>query len=153
METVQFFSKIAIWLAMLGWVAAIIVPGKKWLWTGALVAFGVHVVTAFHGFYGWEIETALEETAEQTEAVTGWRSGMGLWVNFAFLGILAVDLVLRYARKGGPGRIWERLIAGLVIFMIVNGAVIFASGPVRWFGIVLLAGLAVGWGRAKFRRV
>ena len=111
-------------------------------WLLGLSAFAVHVWTAFDGFYSWDFSVALDETVRLTEAVTGWRSSVGLWVNFAFLAVLTADLGLRILKKGGVCKTQNRILEILVIFMIINGAVIFAIGPVRWFGSGLLLGLA-----------
>ncbi|MDB4657573.1 hypothetical protein OAE61_05570 [Verrucomicrobiales bacterium] len=150
-NTVQLISKIAIWAAMFGWVVAMAtrycVPQKRRIangwWLFALIVFAIHIVTAFHGFYEWSIRTALDETARLTEDLTGWSSSVGLWVNFAFFAALAADFAMRIFREGGVCKTQNRVVQVLVIFMIVNGAIIFADGPVRCFGISLLVGLVV----------
>jgi len=156
---VQLISKIAIWAAMFGWVAAMaswyVFPQNKRIangwWLLALVVFAIHIATAFHGFYEWSFRIALDETARLTEDVTGWRSSIGMWVNFAFFAALAADFSMRIFREGGVCKTQNRVVEVLVIFMIVNGAIIFADGPVRRFGISLLVGLVVVIWYAKVR--
>jgi hypothetical protein len=60
-------------------------------------------------------------------------------VNYAFGALLAVDLFSQW--KNGA-RKWARWVDGLILFMIVNGAVVFGDGPVRWLGALLA--LAIG---------
>ncbi len=146
---------------MLCWTSAMAVrhlfPEKKRVanvgWLFGLSAFAVHVWMAFEGFYGWNFSVALDETARLTEAVTGWRSSVGLWVNFAFFAVLTADLAMRVLKKGGVGKTQNRILEILVIFMMINGAVIFAFGPVRWFGSGLLLGLAtiIWYAKARHR--
>ncbi len=159
METpVQQVSLVAIWIAMAAWTVAMASwylskNGKiqNTFWMIGLMAFGVHIWSAFDGFYGWSLDTALDETARLTEEVTGWRSGVGLWVNFAFFAALAADFAMRVFREGGVCAKQNRIVEILVIFMMINGAIVFADGPVRWFGIVLLVGLVAAVWYAKMR--
>lgn len=134
----SFATTASILVAMSGWTVALVGPGSwaRLAWTFGLAAFLIHVGFAFGFFYAWSHETALAETARQTEEVVGVESSVGLWVNYAFTAILALD-VLQQWRSGT--RRFATAIDWLVIFMIVNGAVVFADGFVRLYGLVIIA--------------
>jgi len=146
----QWLTRATIWLAMTAWAAAILLARQprraRAAWTGALVAYLLHIVLAYAAFYEWSHRIAWEQTALDTARVTGWHSGIGLVVNYAFAAALAVDLARQW--RGHPASPW---IVGLVVFMILNGAVVFGEGPVRWYGIALLYALAGEWHRRHFR--
>ncbi|MDF1755119.1 MAG: hypothetical protein P1U89_20185 [Verrucomicrobiales bacterium] len=157
-EVIPLLSKIAIWAAIAGWTAAIIgryldksLRTLNILWLVSLIFFSIHVITAFHGFYQWSIQTALTETARLTEQVTGWRSGIGLWVNFVFFAWLAADYIDRVRKGEKYSSARNRIAEAIILFMILNGAVIFATGPVRWFGAALLLSMGATMAYAKFR--
>jgi len=146
----EWLTRATIWLAMAAWTAAILLARRpnpaRIVWTAALVAYLLHIVLAYAAFYEWSHRIAWEQTALDTARVTGWRSGIGLIVNYAFAAALAVDLARQW--RGHRASSW---IVGLVVFMIVNGAVVFGEGPVRWFGIALLCAMAGDWLRQRFR--
>jgi hypothetical protein len=122
----------ALWLAVLSaWVR-----WSRWCWIGGGVCLAAHVALAFHGVHGWSHEAAVEATALQVEAVTGVRSGAGIWMNHLFLAAW-VWVAWRWDRLGLPGR---RIWWGVLLFMGVNGGVVFVEGAARWIGI--------GWGMA-----
>jgi len=125
---------------MAAWTAAIVERSRLRFRLIALACYGVHIVAAFHGSYGWSLEAAWSHTAAQTEALTGWRSGVGLPVNFAFFALLLADLRWRW-----------RFVDFVIVFMIINGAIVFADGPVRWFGVVLVVIVAAAWIRDGVR--
>jgi len=146
----QWLTRATIWLAMSAWTAAILLARQprraRAAWTGALVAYLLHIVLAYAAFYEWSHRIAWEQTALDTARVTGWRSGIGLIVNYAFAAALAVDLSRQW--RGHRASSW---IVALVVFMILNGAVVFGEGPVRWYGLGLLFAMAGAGLRQRFR--
>lgn len=137
MTTGETIVRATIWLAMAAWTAAIVSRGKpaaKPLWTIGLSLYILHILFAYHVFYRWNNTIAWDRTASQTAEVVGVKTGVGLLVNFAFAAILFLDLVQQWRNK----KPYRNLIDALVLFMIVNGAIVFGHGPVRWFGILLL---------------
>ena len=136
-----FLTLATIWSAMLAWTLAILFRVRG-AWTLAFVLYIVHILAAHESHYAWSHEVAYTETARQTADATGWDSGVGLYFNYAFAAILAFDLVIQWRYRS---RKFPRTIDGLVFFMIFNGAVIFGSGPVRWFGVLLCTAILVGW--------
>jgi len=81
--------------------------------------------------------------------VYGLDWGGGVYVNYAFLGVWALDL-WRWraeAHRGATRSRWGTWLARAFYFFIVilNGAVIFAAGWRRWLGVVLIVWLAAAW--------
>jgi hypothetical protein len=138
---VEFLLKASIWAALGFGVLSAWVRQERLCWILGGVCLWVHAALAFHGVHGWSHAAAEEATAAQVAAVTGWRSGSGLWVNYAFL-ITWAWVAWRWNRLGRSGRLtwWA-----LVLFLGVNGAVVFAPAGSRWLGILwtLAAGAAV----------
>lgn len=161
--TGEFLTRATIWLALAGYAAAAVFllrtgswnSARLW-WTIGCLAYVAHVVCAFHFSYDWSHATGLSETARQTEALTGRRSGAGLYVNYFFTLVWAGDVV--YWWRAGLQRYRERpaaihgLLHAFFLFMVVNGTVVFGQGPVRWFGAGILLVLAVAAGRFYFLR-
>jgi len=134
----------AIWLAMGAWTAAMLVRGRsaRWLWTVGLAVYGVHVIGAYGAFYGWSHVEAWRQTANDTAEVVGVRTGVGLLINHAFGLVLAIDVFSQWGRD----RRWApRWVNGLVVFLMVNGAIVFGEGAVRGYGALLILALALGW--------
>ncbi len=153
----ELFLKGTAWLGLLAWAASEwrrrssppASAGEREA-RGALTAGGLallaHSALAFHLRYGWSQEAAQQDTARQTEAVTGLAFGGGLFVNYAFLALWAVEIFWWWrapvAYRGRAAALdWS--VRAFFLFMFVNGAIVFAHGPVRVVGT--LATLAVAW--------
>lgn len=154
---VETLTLAAVWLAMGAWTCGICLGWDtskrlaRGLWTLGLLSYLVHILCAYEAFYQWRHEIAWESTARDTEELTGFNSGVGLLVNFAFGALLAVDL---FSQWQNGERKWARFLDGLVLFMIVNGAVVFGGGPVRWFGALLALAIGIRFGyRLRNRRI
>ena len=136
-----FLLKASIWAALGFGVLSAWVRRDRECWILGGVCLWVHAALAFHAVHEWSHAAAVEATAAQVAAVTGWRSGGGLWVNYAFLFTWA-GIAWRWNRLGRTGRLvwWS-----LVLFLGFNGAVVFAPTGSRWVGILwtLAAGAAV----------
>lgn len=140
----EFATRAAIWFAMLAWTFAMALPfpRARLVWWLGFVCYLVHIAGAFAFFYEGSHSVALAETARQTLEKTGWQSGAGLWVNYALVLLLALDLAWQCSGRAQRQRPW---VNGFVLFMIFNGAVVFGSGPVRIFGAILLLVPAMLW--------
>jgi len=138
----ELVVRLTIWAAMCAWTVGILAKPRisRLAWTVGSAAYLIHIIASFDAFYGWSQKVALEETARQTYQLTGWNSDIGLWVNYAFTAFLAFDLWNQWSVK--PERL-RKTRNGLVLFMILNGAVIFGSTPSRMLGIVLLGAVVL----------
>ena len=151
MTTGELITRASIWLAMAGWTLAIISRGKPpaiWIWAASFDLYSLHILFAYGVFYEWSNKIAWNHTANQTAEAIGVNTGIGLAINFVFLAILLTDIVLQWRGK----HCCRNFIDGLVLFMIVNGAIVFGHGPVRAFGALLLGIVAAAWlrhGRGK----
>ena len=151
MTTGDLLTRLTIWLALGLYVSSQVVrpsrTGRRLTAVGC-VLFATHVVLAFQVHYGWSHATALQETAAQTEALTGVRTGSGLYVNYLF-GLAWLAEVWWWTRAetsylNRPG--WVELAArAFFLFMIVNGAAVFVDEPQRWLGIALAGVLVYAW--------
>jgi len=147
-------TRLSVWLALTLFVVAQVARRSttaqtrsvgRWLFGVGWTAFLCHVLLAFEIHYGWSHATALAETATQTEALTGVRTGSGLYMNYAFGLIWLADL---FSWNGSDARTPTRftwLARAFFVFMIVNGAVVFVEGPHRWFGLALVGALLYTW--------
>jgi hypothetical protein len=80
--------------------------------------------------------------------VFGWNWGGGLYVNYAFALAWLGDVVWSWVDPSAWLARPEWLawtVRGFFLFMILNGAVIFASGAARWWGALLCLALVAGW--------
>jgi len=149
--TGDLLTRLTIWLALGLYVSSQVArpsrTGRRLSAVGC-VLFAAHVVLAFQVHYGWSHATALRETASQTEALTGVRTGSGLYVNYLF-GLAWLAEVWWWTRAetsylNRPG--WVELAGrAFFLFMIVNGAVVFVDEPQRWLGIALAGVLVYAW--------
>jgi hypothetical protein len=141
---VEFLLKASIWAALGFGVLSAWVRRERAFWLLGGVCLWVHAALAFHAVHGWSHAAAEAATASQVAAVTGWRSGGGLWVNYAFL----IAWVWVAWQWNGLGR---RLRLGwwaVVLFLGFQGAVVFAPPGSRWIGVLWTVAAA-----ASVRRV
>jgi len=163
----ELFTRILIWIALLcyGMAAVMLMVRRqhlrsiaRWCWTLGLLAYLGHVAAAFHHYYQWSHEIGIEETARQTRELTGFDSGSGLYLNYLFTIVWVADTaywwVVGLSNYSKRSRWIGWIFHGFFVFMIVNGAVVFAQGPVRWIGtaiLLLLLGMGVYANQCKSR--
>ena len=154
-------TRISVWLALLGYLAGpcAALLGRRhrsWqrtaraIYTVGLVAFLIHVAAAFHFFYRWSHAVALAETAKETAAVTGVASGTGLYLNYAFTLLWALDVAWWWLAGSEAFRRRSAWIGGSLhgffLFMAFNATVVFEQGAIRWVGMVATVALtALAW--------
>ena len=136
------------------WAAAECLRSRL-LWTVGAALMLVHSLTAFAAFYEWSHQVALAATARQTEAVTGVASGWGLFVNYALLLVWIADAIWWWVSPSS----YERrpasvagFVHGFLVFMFVNGAIVFADGWMRVAGIVAVTAVVMSWSIRHFKR-
>lgn len=105
-------------------------------WTVGGATFVVHVATAFDRVHGWSHAAAWEHV----ETVSGF--GSGLFVSYAFTILWVTDVAWWWADRTGydsrPGWL-DRAVHGFLAFVVFNATVIYATGFIRWAGIVLFS--------------
>jgi len=118
------------------------------LWTLGCAVFLLHVALAFQFVHAWSHTAAFEHTAGQTAELIGLHWGGGLYLNYAFT-LLWVWEAARWWKLGDAFRT-RNAVQGFLLFMFLNGAVVFAAGAGRWMGLVGFAVLgSVWWFRRK----
>jgi hypothetical protein len=95
--------------------------------TLGVAAYGLHVVCAFHVFYGWSHSIAYRETARQTEELFGVRWGGGLYLNYLFTILWPAECTLSWIPSLSRSRRLIRarvLVHAFLSFMVVNATVV-----------------------------
>jgi hypothetical protein len=121
--------------------------GLRIIWSLGFLLFVAHVVAAFHFHHHWSHRAALAETARQTRDLIGLEFGAGLYFNYLFMLIWAVDLICIWCAK--PEFIqrnrWLRLTwIAYLIFIAFNGVAVFKGGWMRAGGIAALTLIGLG---------
>lgn len=122
----------------------------KWAWwtfTLGLALALVHTVLAFDLVHRWTHADAVEATARQTEAVFGVAVGWGVYVNYAFFAVWMADAAWWRASPDLSRRPAAVVFAlrAFYLVIILNAAVIFAVGPRRVMGLVIVGWLLWVW--------
>lgn len=156
----ELLTKLTIWLSVAGYAAgaaayALSGRGGRWdgaarlAWTTACAALFAHAACAFHFYHAWGHESAYLDTARQTNEVVGLDWGGGLYVNYALMAGWALDVGWWWLRGADAyrRRRWPLTAAwhGFLLFILFNATVVFKSGPTRWAGLGVCAGLCVAW--------
>ena len=148
---------MSIWAVLIAYVgfawlelgrsrSAPIRPQARWLWSAGAACLLLHAFFAFDAFYEWSHQVALATTAEQTADLVGVERGEGLYLNYLMVVLWLGDATwLRLSetsyRKRSP---WiGYVLHTFMVFMMINGMIIFASGPIRWVGVAVFALLGV----------
>lgn len=149
-----------IWLSLFAWVAGEWArcasrgtrPAGRSAWTvGALAALG-HAAAAFHFRLDWSQQAALTETARQTAAMTGLDWDGGLYINYLFLAVWTADAGWwwldpeTFHRRPKP---LDRAVRAFLLFMFLNGAVVFGKGSIRAVGTVAVLAVLAAWYRGR----
>ena len=122
-------------------------------WTAGSGLYVLHVVAAFHVHHGWSHTAAYAHTAEQTAALVGLDWGGGIYVNYAFTALWMGEAAWWWLAPVGyltRARHLELTVRAVFLFMIVNGAVVFVAGPMRWVGLGICAAVWWIWWRAGY---
>jgi hypothetical protein len=126
-------------------------------WTGPANAIGLalcllHIVLAMGLVHQWSHAAAVRATAAQTVAVYGLDWGGGVYVNYLFVLVWALDAWLSRRRdwlSDAPLARWSiRLFYAVVIF---NATVVFARGSLRIAGLALVTALLFAWRQTRSR--
>lgn len=166
MGTITYAESASLWairlamLVMVGVYAAELAGTKRchrclaFLWlVGALLALG-HSLGSLITFHHGNQAEALESTAQQTQALLGFRFGAGLYVNYVFVVVWLLDATLRLGVRNKYERFpnaYFYCVHGFLIFIAINGAIVFKAGLVRVIGILSVLLLSVMAWRRRYR--
>lgn len=120
------------------------IPARSecWSWAVGLAFYLAHVALAFHIVHDWSHSAAWQHTAQETARVTGINRGEGVWVNYLFTVIWAMDLarIIRANRiRTATSRRVDTVIGGIFLFICVNATAVF--GPAHYRPIAVMAGV------------
>jgi len=110
-----------------------------WL-LGSLFAL-LHAFAAMGFYHQWNHQLAVEDTAQKTEALLGISVGAGIYFNYVFVVVWLLDAIwwiVNSSQYESRSKWITWMIYGYLIFIAINGAIVFETGPVRWFGIAVL---------------
>lgn len=149
-------------IALLLYVAAILVriyrpqslavrQAAEALWSAGAVVFLLHVLAAFAWFHGWSHNHAFQNTAAQTKALLGWEFGYGIYFSYLFAVLWIADAVFGWLTISAVGQDNPRalqsgriMVHAYLLFIAINGAIVFHDGLIRWAGLAALATI-VAW--------
>jgi hypothetical protein len=144
-----------VWLSILlfvvGEAGKLGSPPRRWAWhvygLGAVFC-AVHMLLAMGTRHGWSHQSAIESTAAQTQAVYGLNWGGGVYVNYVFLAVWIGELIWWAT---GPTTYLGRPLSAtwsvrtFYLIVLVNAAVVFASGFRAVAGLLLIVSLLWIW--------
>jgi hypothetical protein len=143
----DFLIRNTVRLALLYWAIAVMQMLRprsrsdsepRLAWTLGCIAYLIHVGMAFHYAHHWSHAEAFNHV-QQVGSV-----GAGIFVSYFFTLLWTLDVIwwwLNPNRYENRARWISWSIHGFLVFMIVNGAIIFESGAIRWVGAAVLLGL------------
>lgn len=119
-----------------------------WASAGGLVIATAHVLIALAINNDWGHAVAWRVTEERTREMFGFGWGGAVAANYAFLAYWAADLWRWRTNPDGLARqpaliLWSS--RAFVLVIIVPAAIVFAAGPRRWLGVLLVAALIAAW--------
>jgi hypothetical protein len=142
----NFLIRNTVRIALLFWAAAMFIRLRhrdmRLLWSLACAAYLIHVAMAFEHYHHWSHASAVRHVQETS------GFGPGILVSYLFTLLWTADVVWWWL---APTCHEQRLPLvncawhGFMIFVIVNGAIIYENGPIRWVGAVVMLGLLVMW--------
>jgi hypothetical protein len=155
----EVLTRLTIQAALAAYFLALALPKPnalaKRLWAlGALLSW-LHIAAAMIYVHHGSHAEAVEETARRTEALFGWRFGGGVYFNYVFAALWTADALwwwLAPAAYQHRPRWVAWTIHGYLLFIVINGAIVFASGPTRWLSLaalVIVGGILLLQKRAK----
>ena len=147
---------LTIWIALILFAAGESGRGRDGLaaarawraFVGGLVMCVVHIVIALGYVHGWSHAAAVAATRAQTGGVYGLDWGGGVFVNYLFAAIWAIDAWAwrTAARRGRPSpAAWRWPLRIFYLVILLNAAVIFAAGIRRLLGLAIVAWLLWLW--------
>ncbi len=119
--------------------------GSRWLWTMGCALFWTHVLSAFAFYHHWSHEHAFRDTAEKTQEALGMPFGYGIYVNHLFTLLWTADVAWSWLspQSFAARPRWVTIsIHAFMLFIAINGLLVFKEGMLRWVSTAVLVGLA-----------
>lgn len=158
MDNLHFLTRATIWLALITYTGAEVYRSgllgnaderrSRTIWSLGCLLYVTHVVSAFHNSYDWSHTVAAVETLRQTEALIGTSWSGGIFINYLFTIFWCVETAWWWLKPTDyiNRPLWvQRTTWTVFFFMILNGAVVFIAGPMRWFGASIAVTLVWTW--------
>jgi hypothetical protein len=127
-----------------------------WASACGLAIAASHIVIALAINNDWNHAIAWRVTEDRTREMFGFGWGGAVAANYAFLAYWAADLWRWRANPDGLARqpaLVRWASRAFVLGIIVPAAIVFAAGPRRWLGLILVAALIAAWlPRGSFQR-
>lgn len=119
----------------------------RWYWTLGLISYLVHVAVAFHYFHQWSHRVAVE----YTQRTSGF--GSGIYASYLFSLVWLADVLMAWMspqKYANRSQFQTNAVHLFLLFMVFNGAIVFASGPTRWISLAVFCWiLAYFWFRSQ----
>lgn len=159
MPLAELLLRATAWISLVAWAASESARPRasnrradrsRAAFTLGWLALVVHSALAFELRHGWSHAAALRDTARQTEALLGRSFGAGLFVNYFFLALWTLEAAwwwLAAQRYRGRDSRLDWSVRAFFLFMFLNGAVVFAHGPLRALGAAAVLLVAGSWYR------
>ncbi len=122
----------------------------RWCWSWAALIFAIHVALAFHYYHAWSHTDAWQRTQE----ISGF--GNGLYISYLFTLVWMLDAILWWLKPTWIARRphWIQVsLNAIMLFIVFNGMVIFASGPIRIVGLVVFISIPIVWWLGRWQRL
>ncbi|MEO1974007.1 MAG: hypothetical protein ABGX07_20750 [Pirellulaceae bacterium] len=108
--------------------------------------YACHVLAAFHWVHDWSHRHAVEHTAEVSRRITGISAGFGIYFNHLLMVVwlwIAWDAWQQTGSESSSSRstILRRCALVYLIFMVIQGAILFAPLGTAVVTTLMLAGL------------
>ena len=108
------------------------------LWTCGCVLALAHMAAAFHWKHHWSDSAAYEHVLVRTRETTGFESGLGVYVNYAFAFLWLTDTAIWWWDLRWPNRTvpyW--CVQSVFAFLMFQATAVF--GPAIWKPITIAA--------------
>jgi hypothetical protein len=123
-------------------------------WTIACLLYLAHVACAFNFYHHWSHSAAYEDTSRRTAELLGMHWGGGIYFNYIFTVVWMTDVIWWWrglALYRSRPRWIHTSVHTFFAFMFFNATVVFATGSVRWLGLIATAGLVFVWWQSGSR--
>ena len=103
----------------------------KWVWALGALSLVVHIVFAMHFYHHWSHSHAVAEVASQTNAMTGFNWGGGIYINYLFALCWCIDAIRLCSSESSNHRsattaFWMMHV--FLAFIVFNATVVFKTG-------------------------